>query len=400
MTMTTALADTPGLSEAHFWLRGETGNEWVRFDPTLGMWQVYGYADAARILSDPATFSSDISANLPMYQQNNGVLTMMDPPDHRKLRSLVSHAFTPKVVADLEPRIVTVVTQLLDALPDPDRLELVADLAHPLPVTVIAELLGVPSGDRKLFTKWAESLMQLQNVQPPVSASGEVHPGGADGQQQSEEFGAYLLQHVLERRRAPRTDLLTSLVQAEVDGARLTDDEVVSFAALLLIAGHATTTMLLGNTLLCLTHHPAAARQVRADRTLLPSAIEEALRFLSPSAGVLRVSRQPVEIGGAAIPAGQLIAVWLAAANRDPRQFPDPHTFDPTRTPNQHLGFGRGIHFCLGAPLARLEGRLALKLLLDRFPELRLDPQLPPRFYPSPIVTGLSRLPLLTSGVA
>ncbi|HEY4021135.1 MAG TPA: cytochrome P450, partial [Pseudonocardiaceae bacterium] len=272
---------------------------------------------------------------------------------------------------------------------------LVEDLTHPLPVIVIAELLGVPSSDRKLFMKWAESLMQLMNVQPPVSADGEIYTG-ADVQQQSEEFGAYLLQHVLERRQAPRADLLTSLVQAEVDGAHLTDDEVVGFAALLLIAGHATTTMLLGNTLLCLAHHPGAARQVRANRTLVPSAIEEALRFLSPVAGVLRVSRQPVEIDGVAIPAEQLIAVWLAAANRDPRQFPDPHTFDPTRTPNQHLGFGRGIHFCLGAPLARLEGRLALNLLLDRFPELRLDPQSPPRFYPSPIVTGLSRFPLLT----
>ncbi len=206
----------------------------------------------------------------------------------------------------------------------------------------------------------------------------------------------YIREHVAERRRQPRQDLLTQLVTAEVDGNRLTDNEVVNFAVLLLVAGHVSTTLLLGNTLLCLDAHPEWAARVREDRSLVPSAIEESLRMFSPFAGVTRSTYTEVEIAGQRVPADQMIMVWLAAANRDARQFADPDTFIPTRDPNPHLGLGRGIHFCLGAPLARLEGRVALNMLMDRFPVLRTDPANPPTFVPTPNMTGVRTLPMRT----
>lgn len=209
------------------------------------------------------------------------------------------------------------------------------------------------------------------------------------------ELTAYLGEHIRERRARPREDLLSKLVEAEVDGVRLGDAEITNFGMVLLVAGHITTTMLLGNTLLCLDAHPDQFERVRADRSLVPPAIEESLRFLSPFAAVSRVTNEETDLGGVRIPADQMLLLWIAAANRDPRQFAEPNVFDVTRDPNPQLGFGRGIHFCLGAPLARLEGRVALNLLLDRFPRLRTDPEHAPRFLPSPNMTGVSELPLL-----
>ncbi|WAS96660.1 cytochrome P450 [Nannocystis poenicansa] len=205
---------------------------------------------------------------------------------------------------------------------------------------------------------------------------------------------AYLAAHATERMQRPREDLLTKLVQAEVDGERLTSNEVVNFATVLLIAGHITTTMLLGNTVLCLDAHREHMARVRADRRWLPGAIEESLRFLSPFAAVGRATTVETELGGARIPADKLLMVWIAAANRDERQFARPDEYDPTRDPSPHVAFGRGIHVCLGAPLARLEGRVALGILLDRFPDLRVDPE-GPEFIPSPNMTGARKLPLL-----
>jgi hypothetical protein len=206
----------------------------------------------------------------------------------------------------------------------------------------------------------------------------------------------YLHDHAVERRRHPREDLLSRLVQAEVDGERLTDKQVVNFANVLLFAGHISTTMLLGNTVLCLDSFPAQQDRVRADRSLVPTALEESLRFLTPFAETMRVTTADVTLGGQHIPGNSMIQLWLAAANRDPRVFARPHEFDAGRDPNPHTGFGRGIHFCLGAPLARLEGRIVLNLLLDRFRALRTDAGNRPEFVSSPDFTGVRTLPLLT----
>ncbi|MFF3438237.1 cytochrome P450 [Streptosporangium sp. NPDC002721] len=395
----TTIADTWGLHEGHFWLRGRHPDQPVSFDAATGMWNVFGYPETLRILGDPKTFSSDTGRVLPSLEMSSeGMLTQMDPPEHGKLRKLVSHAFTPKVVADLEPRIAALTGELLDEVADPDRLELVTDLAYPLPVIVIAELLGVPPGDRHLFKQWVDKMFVNTQQFSLVDQSEEQERSVAVAMEQFKNLADYIGEHADERRRHPRADLLTKLVEAEVDGERLTRAEVVNFANILLVAGHITTTMLLGNTVVCLDAHPEQLARVREDRSVIPDAIEESLRFFSPFAALGRVTNTDVELGGQHVPADQLLMVWIAAANRDPRQFADPDVFDPSRDPNPHLGFGRGVHFCIGAPLARLEGKVALNLLLDRFPHLRTDPDEPPSFIPSPSMTGVRKLPLLTSG--
>ncbi|MGP4018409.1 cytochrome P450 [Saccharopolyspora sp. 5N708] len=390
----TTLADTWGINEAQFWLRGVQPDQPVQYDSQTGMWNVYGYPEILQAISDPATFSSNAQRLVPEATGfTEGNLVQMDPPEHHKLRKLVSHAFTPKVVADLEPRIAALTNELLDAVTD--RAELVADLAYPLPVIVIAELLGVPASDRGLFKKWVDAMFTNSNSFSLKKRSKEQEEYMAKAMEQVQELVDYLGEHVAQRRRSPRADLLSKLVAAEVDGVRLSDAEVVNFGMVLLIAGHITTTMLLGNTVLCLDAHPEQFAEVRAKRALVPSAIEESLRYFSPFAAVSRVTDREVELGGQQIPADELLLLWIAAANRDARQFADPDVFDITRDPNPQIGFGRGIHFCLGAPLARLEGRVALNILLDRFPRLRTDPANAPEFIPSPSMTGVRKLPLL-----
>ena len=378
-----------------FWLRGDKPPEPVSFDADNGMWHVYGYPEAQHVLADTATFSSHTGRLIPEAEEfAAGSLTQLDPPRHTKLRKLVNQAFTPRVVAALEPRIRTIATDLLEAAPS-GRIDLVADFAYPLPVTVIAELLGVPSSDRDLFHRWVDTMFSRSNELSLRERTETQERDLEESLRQLKEMSAYVAAHAARRRREPREDLLTRLVDAEVDGVRLTDQEVVNFANLLLIAGHITTTMLVGNTVLCLDAHPQERARVQADRSLVPAAIEESLRMLTPFPVLGRVTNTETELAGRSIGADQLVMVWVAAANRDSRQFVRPDVFDIDRDPNPHLAFGRGIHFCVGAPLARLEGKVATNLLLDRFPGLRCDPQDPPVFLPTPNLTGAQRLPLV-----
>ncbi|WP_214318168.1 cytochrome P450 [Nonomuraea sediminis] len=388
------------IPKQNFWLHGPRSGPPVEFDAQARLWNVYGYQELQEVLGDPATFSSDTMRVVPkgMVPEGfslEGFITQIDPPEHGKLRKLVSSAFTRKVVADLEPRIAAITHELLDAARERERFELVSDLAYPLPVIVIAELLGVPSSDRALFKQWADALFQ-RDAKVSMEQSAEERDAALDATMKPwREMSAYLAGHAAERRRQPRADLLSRLVEAEVDGDHLPDEQVVNFAIVLLLAGHITTTMLLGNTVLCLDAFPDQQDRVRADRAAIPAVIEESLRFLTPFAVLGRSTMREVELGGVTIPADQMVTCWLAAANRDPRQFADPEVFDPDRDPNPHLAFGRGIHFCLGAPLARLEGRVALNILLDRFDPLRTDPNDPVLFIPTPTLTGVRRLPLL-----
>lgn len=393
----TATTDQWGLNEQQFWLRGEQPPEKVVFDEATGMWNVYGHPEALQIVSDPKTYSSDMSRIVPEANAfADGNLPQMDAPQHTKLRKLVSHAFTPKVVANLEPRIAELTHELLDTVDGNDRIELVDTLAYPLPVIVIAELLGVPSSDRHLFKQWVGGMLEQSGEFSLTNPSEEQQRESEQAMEQIQHLSDYITDHARERRQQPREDLLTNLVQAEVDGAKLTDTEVANFANILLIAGHITTTMLLGNTVLCLDAHPEARAAVREDRSLIPAAIEESLRMFSPFAALGRLTNSEVALAGKTVPADQLLMVWIAAANRDERVFTDPNTFDLHRDPNPHLAFGRGIHFCIGAPLARLEGRVALGILLDRFPNLRTDGDEPPTFLRAPTMTGVRSLPLLT----
>lgn len=394
----TNVADQWNIHPDHFWLRGQRPEQPVRLDEATGVWQVYGYPEVQQALAEPETFASDVSRFFPPEANKyaDGDLTMMDGLEHRKLRKLVTHAFTPKTVADLEPRIREIGSDLLDAV-EGDRFEMVTGLAYPMPVIVIAELLGVPISDRDLFREMVGKILQL-GAQAADAAVGtgqmeQVDEADADP---ALAFYDYMSAQAAERRKQPREDLLTRLVEAEVDGERLTDAQVTNFAGLLLAAGFITTTMLLGNTMLCLDAHPRYLAELRENRAKVPAVLEESLRFLSPIAMGIRATKADAVLGDARIPRDQLVQVWLSAANRDPRQFERPNEFDPARESNAHLGFGRGVHFCLGAGLARLEGRIALNLLLDRFSGLRVDPDNPPTFMPLPAFTGPETLTLFT----
>ncbi|HKO27545.1 MAG TPA: cytochrome P450 [Solirubrobacteraceae bacterium] len=402
--MTTTLADTWGLHEAQFWLRGKQPEKQVEFAAELGMWNVYGHPEIEAILRDPATFSSDTSRLVPkeMLPEADedalaaGSILQLDPPLHNKMRKLVSRAFTPKVVADLEPRIASITRELLDAIPAGDRLELVEHLAYPLPVIVIAELLGVPASDRYLFKGWVDRMFESADQVSLVKQDEKQNEAIKKSLEGQKALTDYLGEHVDERRKRPREDLLTKLVEAELDGERLSRAEVVNFANILLLAGHITTTMLLGNVVLCLDTYPEWDERARADRSLVPPVIEESLRYLTPFAAVARTTMREAEVAGVTVPADQMLLCWVAAANRDARVFHNPDTFDPLRAENPHLAFGRGIHFCIGAPLARLEGRVALNILFDRYPVLRTITGEPPKFQVNPNMTGVRELPLTT----
>ncbi len=385
----------PTFDEYLAWLEAGRAQGQVHFDDKQQCWHVLGHPEASTVLSDPAVFSSDLRAlqppqeDLALFQRGNFV--QMDPPQHRKLRTLVSQAFTPRVVADLEPRIAELTTQLLDEVEE--RFDLVDALAYPLPVIVIAELLGIPASDRGVFRRWADALFS-QEVDPDRSVRDVSERAVTAVVPIMQEMNASYLDHIRSRRATPGSDLTSKLTQAEVDGERLTDEEIIGFVGLLLLAGHVTTTATLGNSVVVFQENQDAVAEVRADPGLLPAAIEEVLRVRTPFPRLARITTADTEVGGVRIPAGQIVMPWLTAANRDERVFAEPHRFDVHRRPNPHLSFGHGIHFCLGAPLARLEARVALRLLLERYRDVQVagDEQVEHR---SPwTMVAVTRLPL------
>ncbi len=351
----------------------------VHFSMAIQAWVLTAYEDCERVLRDHETFSSSsdtASGQLATVLQQQRrefplgeVPTVLnsDPPVHTRLRTLLNRAFTPRTIEGLRPRIEEIAASLLaDADRAPGgRFDAVTGFAQPLPIIVIAELLGVPAGDRDRFKEWSTAIANATNVlnTPKVLAN---------ARQATVELIAYMDEVVAQRRAAPGADIMTALVQAEEDGERLSHDELLAFSILLLLAGHETTTNLIGNGLLALTEHPVEAARLRAEPELLPSAVEEFLRYDSSVQGAVRFARETAEVGGRTIEAGSTLLLLLGSANRDPAQFPEPDTLDIARSPNRHLSFGRGIHFCLGAPLARLEGDVAFRALLDRFPEPRV----------------------------
>ncbi|GGQ86037.1 cytochrome P450 [Couchioplanes azureus] len=354
------------------WSRWHRAHRPVFYDEQQRCWQVFRYEDLSAILGDPGRYLADLGDLLPSNPDldliRKGNFVNMDGARHRKLRGLVAQAFTPRVVAALEPRVVSLATELLDSA-ESDRFDLVSQLAYPLPVIVIAELLGIPAADRVHFRRWAEEFFPFDEKEPDIVGTQDAIDTLAPTVR---EMTAYLLAHIADRRRRPREDLTSRLVQAEVDGERLADDEMVGLIALLLTAGHITTAALLGNTVHTLDRRPAVTARLRADRAAVPGAIDEVLRFRPPLPRLTRRTATEVTLGGQTVPAGEVVALWLVSGNRDEAKFAEPDTFDIDRRPNQHLGFGHGIHFCLGAPLARLENRVALNLLFDRYREINL----------------------------
>lgn len=332
----------------------------VYHDPRVDLSAVFDYEGVRQALADPETFSSRAA---PPGGAPFDWLIFSDPPRHTKLRALIMRAFTPRVVAGLEPRIRDLSRQLLDRVVQRGEMDLAADYAVPLPVLVIAEMLGIPAADQDRFKRWSDATVGLAGT---VAGGPEAARAGAEYRTAANEMAPYLAEQLARRRAEPRDDLLSRLAAAELDGDRLSEHEILGFFQLLLVAGSETTTNLIGNAVLCLMDHPDQLTRLRASPELIPSAVEEVLRYRSPLQVVFRQTRRDVEMHGRTIPAGKLVLLMIGSANRDPGQFPDPGRFDVGRDPNPHVAFGHGIHFCIGGPLARLEGRIALEDLLAR----------------------------------
>ncbi|GAB1691190.1 cytochrome P450 [Krasilnikovia sp. M28-CT-15] len=390
--------EAPRLADLLAWLEQQRDKGQVVHDDKQQCWHVLGHPEVREVLADPRTFSSDLSELMPQQEDfdlfGKGNFVRMDPPRHGKLRGLVSQAFTPRVVAELEPRIAEVTNELLDAVAGTTRVELIEALAYPLPVIVIAELLGIPASDRPVFRRWADALFDRADVGPEQSLRDARSQAMAAAGPVMRDMNAYLLEHIRARRQDQGADLTSKLIQAEVDGERLDDEEIIGFVGLLLIAGHITTTATLGSAVLSFHEYPDAAAAVRADPRLLPGAIEEVLRYRTPFPRLPRRATRDVRVGDVDIPAGAIVQPWLAAANRDERVFARPNRFDIHRARNPHLAFGQGIHFCIGAPLARLEARVALGIMLQRYRGISIAPDEPVEERNPWLMVSVHRLPL------
>ena len=346
-------------------LRANSPAHWSR---EANSWVLSRYDDVSAALADPATYSSasgifPTPPGVDMTELFLPMLIMSDPPRHTQLRQIVSRAFTPRRIAALEPHIETLVKDLLDQTPEAGNWEFVSGFAGPLPAIVIADMLGVPRDDRDQFRAWSTTLIQSNPVR------GEFGAGLDAAAALYEYFTAFLA----ERRAHPQDDLMTALVQAEVDGEYLSEEELLGFCLLLLVAGHETTTNLLSNSAVVLAQHPDVRQQLADDPELVPAAVEELLRFDSPVQGLARTLTAPVELHGESMQTGDTVLLLFGSANRDDHAFPHADRFDVNRHPERQVAFGRGIHFCLGAALARLEARIALQALLARHRDWDVD---------------------------
>jgi cytochrome P450 len=358
--------------------------------PPFDLWMLLDFEGVRRALVEHAVFSSDLS-HVPGHGNPGEWFLFFDPPRHAKLRALISRAFTPRVVAGLEPRIRELSRQLLDQVIERGEMDLAQDFAVPLPMAVIAELLGVPAADWPRYQRWSDVILKLANT---FSRNEEAARILDEYRAVTAEMRSFLPELIAQRRAAHQEDLLSRLVEAEVDGEQLTPEELLGFVQLLLVGGQETTTNLINNAVLCFLEHPDQFARLQAAPDLLPSAIEEVLRYRSPVQWMPRATRRAVEMHGHTIPAGKLVLAVIGSANRDPRQFDDACRFDITRDPNPHLAFGHGIHACLGAPLARMEARIALADFLERVKEFALASQEPWEPRQALHVHGPSRLPI------
>ena len=358
-----------------------------------GDWFLTRYADCQGVLADPRCSSNPAheatpSEGSPARREGSNLLLFLDPPDHTRLRRLVSKAFTPRRVEALRPRVEELVDQLLDDVAGAGSFDVLDALAFPLPVIVICELMGVPAEDRDALKDWSTAASRLLD---PDVAGDTMEQGllAALG------LAGYFGELFEERRRAPQDDLVSGLVAAEEEGDRLSAEELQAITVLLFIAGHETTMNLIGNGTYALLRHPDQLALVRDDPEVARTAVEELLRYDGPVHATARVPIEDLDIDGTTVPAGQRMVVALGAANRDPAQFPDPDRLDVTRPDNRHLTFSHGMHFCLGASLARVEGQVAIPRLLQRFPDMQLAAE--PAYREHLVLRGLTELRVTAS---
>jgi cytochrome P450 len=356
-----------------------------------------GYRDCDEALRHPSSSTDRLKSTVAQRMLAEGATTrpmgppsflFLDPPDHTRLRKLVSKAFVPKVVNELQPDIVELVDGLLDRIAERGRFDVIRDLAYPLPVAVICRLLGVPLEDEPAFSH--ASALLAQALDPFFMVTGEP----AEGMQERIRAGRWLREYlhdlIGQRRSLPGDDLMSRLIAVEESGDQLTEDEIVATCNLLLIAGHETTVNLIANAILAMLRHPTQWAALGADADRAPAVIEETLRYDPPVQLVARIAADDMTISDTTIVKGGAMLLLLAAAQHDPAEFERPETFDPDRKAFRHLGFGRGLHYCLGAPLARLEAAVALSAVTARFPAARLDGE--PQYKPNVTLRGMSGL--------
>ncbi len=399
ITMSDLLLQETLRNPSAFYAHLRTQGPLTYVDDFFGMgsaWIVTNYADAIALLKDPRLTKNRWKITEAKDQQNaaqEGILfvltqnmIMADPPDHTRLRGLVSKAFTPRMIEQLRPRIQQITDELLDAVQAYGKMDLINDFAYPLPITVISEMLGIPTMDRQKFRAWTQKLVN----------TGEQTQQEAIQSPAIEEFLQYIKALLSEKRAHSGNDLTSNLVQVEENGDALSENELISMIFLLIVAGHETTVNLIGNGTLALLQHPDQVQRLQHDPSLIPTAVEELLRYEAPvSLSDERWASEDIPMHGKVIHKGDLVIAALSGANTDPEQFHSPEMLDIGRRENQHVTFGKGIHYCLGAPLARLEGQIALGTLFQRLPNLQLasDPaQLV--WNNNPMLRGLKSLPV------
>jgi cytochrome P450 len=383
---------------AYAGLRSEGPVHRVALPDGRGVWLVTRYEDVSAVLKDERfmkdwrnAMTPEQLAQIPPIPEVMKPLTRnmldTDPPDHERLRSLVQKAFTPRLIERMRPRVQAIADQLLDVVQDSGEMDLIDDYAFPLPITVIAELLGVSAEDRNRFREWSNAAVSEDTTQEYMEKVLLPH---------MQAFTDYLRAMFEEKRRNPKDDLISGLVRAEEAGDKLSEDELLAMVFLLLVAGHETTVNLIGNGMLALLQHPDQLQKLKDDPSLIKPAIEELLRYDGPvETSTERFARKDIAIGGTVIPKGEMVMVVIASADHDPERFANPDELDITRADNKHLAFGKGIHFCLGAPLARMEGQIAIGTLLRRMPNLRLaDSPESLTWRPGMVLRGLEGLPV------
>ena len=349
----------------------------VHWDPYLHSWVVTRYDDVVRVLhrfsanrtpTPEQLTTKGLSELNPIARMMVRQMLFMDAPDHTRLRGLAAVAFTPARVERLRAHVEEIANRLLDAVVDSGRMDVIADFAAPLPAIVTAEMFGVPTADHVRLKSWSADFAEmLGNFQHNPGRIARVLAS-------VESLGDYFRGAMRDQRERPRDGLIAAMMAAESNGERLDEEEIVANLVVTMVGGQETTTNLIGNGVLTLLRHPEHLRRLREDDALIPSAVEELLRFESPSQHTARLAPDDVELGGQALKKGQAVIAVMAAGNRDPERFPDPDRLDLERKDNRHLAFGWAAHFCFGAPLARLEGQIAFRAILRRLDDLALDP--------------------------
>jgi pimeloyl-[acyl-carrier protein] synthase len=377
----TTLVSPEFIADPYSILRQLREEEPVYWSDSIGGWVLTRYDDILTSFKETASYSNENRlgqaiayltpekrANYKPFADHYATKSLLhsDPPDHTRMRTLVTKEFTANVVEQMRPRIQEVVDGLLDVAEEKGGMDVVADFASPLPVGVIAEILGVPPSDRHLFRRWADAIHSFQGVNKPSEDD------LSRAQRAIVEMRPYITGMIEERRRKPRQDLMSKFVAAEATGERVSEVELVSTCVTLFMAGHETTISLISNTMMLLLSHRPQLGLLQKNPALIASAVEESLRYESPVSRQPRIMKQDAELGGKILKKGQMAFQMLNSANRDPAYFTDPETFDIQRQKNRHIAFGQGIHFCVGAVLARTEAVIAIGTIIKRFPNLRL----------------------------